>query len=100
MPQTVLDAMIASGINNQIQFNVATQAQRIATDVFDDDFESCLSKDYKDLEDDFKSYSTLTVANGQIRLTPGTKKKIKGFIQWTRDMINTSRDICPKLYLK
>jgi hypothetical protein len=90
--QTVLDAMIASGVNNLVLFNGTTAAERIATDIFDDDFESCLSKDFKDLEDDFKSYSTLTVANGQIRLTPGTKKKIKGFIQWTRDMINMSRD--------
>ena len=44
------------------------------------------------LDDDLKSYSTLTVAHGQIRLTPGIKKNIKAFIQWTRDQIRLGID--------
>ena len=44
-----------------------------------------MDKTFTALEDDFKSYSALTVTNGQIRLTPGTKRNVKAFIQWTRD---------------
>ena len=46
-----------------------------------------MDKTYVKLDADLKSYSTLTSAHGQIRLTPGHKKNIKTFNQWTRDQI-------------
>ena len=89
---TVLDAMILCGIDNHVQFNGHTAAQRIAADVFDDDFMSCIDKDISDLEDDLKSYSSLTIAQGQIRLTPGTKRNLRAFIQWSKDQIRTGEN--------
>ena len=86
-PFTVLDAMILSGINNGDLFNGLTPAQRMVTEIFDDDFDSCIDKTYKELEEDFKSLSSLTVALGRITLAPGVKRNVKAFIQWSRDQI-------------
>ena len=95
---TVLNAMILCGVNNSIQFNGATAAQRIVTEIFDDDFNSYMDKTIDDLNTDLKSYSSLTVANGQIRLTPGITKRIKAFIQWSRDMIRVGDDPATVVY--
>ena len=77
---TVLDAIVLCGVNHQIMFNRATAAERISTEIFDDDFSSCMDKSMKELDADLAMYSALTVANGQIRLTPGITKKIKAFM--------------------
>lgn len=66
--------------------------QRIAGDLFSDDFRSVMDKDWSEVTDDLKSYSTLTQTQGQIRLLPGVKKNLKAFIQWARDEIRMSRD--------
>lgn len=85
---TVHDAMVICGMaDGPPYFDKESQATRFASDVFDDDFESCMDKTITELEADMKSYAALTQANGQIRLTPGVKKRIKAFIQWSRDMI-------------
>ena len=89
---TIFDAMVACGVDNAIRFNGDTAAERIATEIFDNDFMSCLDKDVSELEDDFKTYSGLTVNQGQIRLHPGTKRHIKAFIQWTKDQYRTGLD--------
>ena len=39
---TVLDAMIACRVNNTNMWEGNTPAQRIAQDIFDDDFQSCI----------------------------------------------------------
>jgi hypothetical protein len=62
----VTHAMIACGIDNNVLFNGATQAQRIATEIFDDDHQSVMDKTINELQEDLKAYSSLTVANGQI----------------------------------
>ena len=89
---TVQDAMIACGIDNVTLFDGSPPTTRIATDLFDDDFTACMDKTYEDLDDDLKGYSILTQAQGQIRLTPGTKKNLKAFVQWTRDRIRLGQD--------
>ena len=89
---TVHDAMVACGVDNITQFHNQTSAQRIAEDVFDNDFMSCIDKDVSDLEEDLKTCSGVTVAQGQIRLLPGTKRHIKAFIQWAKDLIRTGQD--------
>ena len=89
---TIVDAMVACGVDNAVRFNGNTAAERIAAEVFDDDFMSCIDKDISDLEDDFKTYSVLTVNQGQIRLRPGIKRKIRGFIQWAKDQLRTGGD--------
>ena len=51
-----------------------------------------MDKTYIKLDDDLKSYSALTTAQGQSRLSTGHKKKIKAFIQWTRYHIRLGID--------
>ena len=79
---TVQDAIILCGVNDATSFNGATKIERIADDVFDDDFQSCMDKTIKELDEDLKSYSVLTIGNGQIRLAPGKKRNIRGLMQY------------------
>ena len=91
-PFTVTDAMIACGVDTTIIFNGSNKAERIAADVFDNDFRSCIDKTVTDLDDDLKDYSVLTVAQGQIRLNPSTKRKIRAFLQWCKDKFRLNED--------
>src|SRR5687768_10327824 len=85
-------AMILCGVSNAANGAHGSNATRIASDIFDDEFTSCLNKTFGDLNTDLKSYSNMTVNQGQIRLTPGMKNKIKAFIQWCRDEICLGRN--------
>ena len=89
---TVYDTMIAAGVNDTDNFNGQSSAERFAKDLFNNNFEDCMDKTFKDLGDDLKSFSTLTMAQGQIRLLPRIRKRIQAFIQWTRDEIRLGRD--------
>ena len=89
---TVQDAMIACSIDKVMMFDGSPTTTRISTDLFDDDFTACMDKTYEGLDDDLKGYSIFTQAQGQIRLTPGTKKNLKAFVQWTRDRIRLGQD--------
>ena len=44
-------------------------------------------KTFEEVDSNLKNYLVLTLANGQIRLTPGQKNNLKAFIQWSRDQI-------------
>ena len=88
----VVDAMVVCGVDNEGLFMDETQAQRLASDIFGDQFTSCLDITFKELDDYFKTYSDFTVAQGQIRIRPGIRKNIKAFIQWTRDELRLGRD--------
>jgi hypothetical protein len=82
--------MVVCGVNDEALFDGDTAAQRIATDLFGDDFVTCMDKSFTELDSEFKTYSDLTQNHltqnqGQIRLLPGTKRMIKAFIQWVRD---------------
>ena len=72
---TVLEVVIAIGIDNVALFEGQTQAKRIAEGIFEDDFESCIDKADSEIDNDLKMWSNLTLANGQIRLQPVQKKK-------------------------
>ena len=50
-----------------------------------------MDKTFDDLQDDMKSYSYLTTANGKIVLNPGVKKNIKCFMAWCKDEIRMGR---------
>ena len=95
---TILDALIACGVDNVALFMDETQAQRITGNIFDDSFATCKDITFKELEDHFKNYSELTVAQGQIRVRPGTRKNIKAFVQWTRDEFRLGRDPAQSLF--
>ena len=62
MANTVRMAITLCGINDVNMWHHETQAQRIARDVFSDDFAMCQDKMPKDLQEDFKSYTSLTQA--------------------------------------
>ena len=83
---TVRDAIALCGVNNIQVWNGRTKTQRIAAHIFNDDFESARDLDYDNVLDDFKSYSNLTVTNGQICLNTGSKRNIRAFIQWNKHM--------------
>jgi hypothetical protein len=89
---TVLDALIACGVDNVAHFMDQTPAARIADDIFDYLFMLCLDISFKELNDHFKTYSKLSAAQGQICIRPGTRKNIKAFVQWTRDEICLAHD--------
>ena len=91
-PLTLANAILDCGITDGVLFDGDTKASRIYTEIFDDNFTSCMYKTYVKLDDDLKSYSTLTTAHGQIRLIPSHKKNIKELIQWTRDNIRLGID--------
>eukprot|EP00978_Attheya_sp_CCMP212_P046992 scaffold421183_cov56-Attheya_sp.AAC.4 len=77
----------ACGINNVDLFDGATAAARMALDMFNNFFHSCMDKTFDEVDQDFKSYSSLTIAQGPIRLSPGIRTRVKAFLQWMRDEI-------------
>ena len=67
-------------------------AETIATEIFLDELQSALDVWDGYLADAFKTLSGLTVAQGQLRLLPAQKNRIKAFIQWVKDMVRTGID--------
>ena len=57
---TVLQALEACGVDNISMFNGETAAWSLSDEIFSNTFESCVDKNQNKLDDDFKSYSTLT----------------------------------------
>ena len=92
MAHTVYDAMVLCGIDDAARYHGDTACVRIVTEMFDDDFNSCMDKTMTEVDSDLKAWSTLTANQGQIRLSPGTKKKLKAFMQWCKDMIRVGQD--------
>ena len=91
-PFTVRDALIACGVPDAPAFNGLTPPSRISGAIFNDEFISVIDVSFEEVDVTLKAYFQLTLAQGQIRLDPLVKKRIKAFIQWVRDMIRTSQD--------
>lgn len=92
---TVTDALTLCGVlvdTANAVWNGMNAAERIAGEVFNDNFNTCVDISFSELEDSWKTYSSLTVNEGRIRLRAGTKVNIKAFVQWTRDQTRTSID--------
>ena len=81
MAHSVRDAMALCGLNNVNLFHGQTQAQRVASEVFGDDFHLCRDKTGDELKEDVKAYTSLTIAQGQIRFNPGVRKNLRAFLQ-------------------
>ena len=56
----ISDAMIACGVNDVGVFLGHTPVFRLATDIFGDDFTTCMDKTFAELDSDLKTYSDLT----------------------------------------
>jgi hypothetical protein len=97
-PSTVERAMSDCGVNNINLYEGNTQAQCMATDIFSDDFNTCIDKTNEELDEDFKDYSSLTIANGQIKLSPATKKNIRAFLQWTKHKLRINENPALELF--
>ena len=91
---SVHDAMVSCGVDDTAgnTHEGRTQATRVASDIFFDSYDTVAKKSMTHLENEFKTYANLTVANGKIPLNPGIKNRIKAFVQWTRDEIRLGRN--------
>ena len=87
MVHTVTKAMEQCGLDNVTQFQNRTNTQRIAEDLFGDDFYMCLDKTTDELDNDIKSFTTLRQDQGQIRIGLGEKMKSEAFMQWVRNKV-------------
>ena len=90
MANTVETALALCGVNadmNNIVFNGSTTSERIAEEIFDDSFSTFMDITFKELDNQWKSYAAMTLADGKIRLRPPTKSNIKALVQWVRDRI-------------
>ena len=56
--------MIAAGVNDADNFNGNSSAERLAEDIFDNDFVSYVDKSQADVEADLKSFSSLALVQG------------------------------------
>jgi hypothetical protein len=87
---TVYNALVACGVDNVALFLNETPATRLAEDIFDDLFETCKDLTFKELDDHFKTYSELTVQQGQIRVCPGVRKNIKACTTYQHKFLGIS----------
>ena len=93
MANTVTTALALCGVDrdtNNIIFNGSLTSGRIAEEIFEDNFDTFMDISYEELDDHWKTYAGLTVADGKIRLRPPTKSNIKALVQWVRDRIRMS----------
>ena len=82
---SVTDCMALCGIPNiPIEGGGPTLAERIASDLFMDDYDRAFGMTAEELKDDLKTLSQ--VAN-PIIVTPNTRMKILGFIEWTKQCL-------------
>ena len=62
----VVNTMVACGVDHDALFQDKTQAQRLATDIFGNQFTACLDVTFKELDKHFKTYTP----NGRSRTNP------------------------------
>ena len=95
---TLEDLLTVCGVPDDGLFNGATNANRIAHDIFNNDFDSCMDIMFDDFDQECKTYASLTVAQGQIPLRPGTKNNIKAMMQWCREKLLIGQDPATIIY--
>ena len=84
--------MLQCGVLNAPAFGGSTPAQRVASQIFIDSFDTTLSISIEEVNDAMTAFTKLTAANGRIPLQPGVKRRVTAFVQWARTMIQTGRD--------
>ena len=70
-----------SGVNDIIQFDTEISAKRMARDMLDNDFASFIDKTHDKNDLNLKTYTNLTVAQGQTRIQTGVKRGLKAVLQ-------------------
>ena len=92
---SIEDALILCGVSQTpgvVAVDRKSDAERMANEIFSNQFESCKDMSYKDITDDLKTYSTLTVNEGRIRLMVRMKKNIRALLQWVKDEFRYGRN--------
>ncbi|CAJ1948024.1 unnamed protein product [Cylindrotheca closterium] len=78
---TIYDAMILCQIPDTGNFQGQTDAQRMAEELFDNDFGTAMTKSIKQVNMDLATLASLTAVQGRI-----------AFVQWVRDEIRMGRN--------
>ena len=68
-------------------FNGQTPAQRVATEIFGDQFETMIDMTETSLTTGLTSFSTMPAAGGQLRMSPGVASGLNALINWTSHVI-------------
>ena len=61
---TVLAAVIQCGVLDVLPVAGLTQAAHVAGDIFGNQFSTCMDVTFKELDEHFKAYGELTIAQG------------------------------------
>ena len=92
---TITSAPILCGVISDTGgtiFDVLNASEKTANKVFNDNFNTCIDLKFFDRDKHWKSYGSLTVAEGRIRLIPRTKFNIRAFVHWLRYRIMMGGD--------
>ena len=87
MSENIMDALTTCGViadTTGLIVNGNNSVEMIAADEFNENFNTCVDIKFSELEDNWKTYSGLTVTEGRIRLILRTKVNIRTFVQWER----------------
>lgn len=80
---TVLEGIIRCGVSNALTPGINTSpAMRIATQIFADDFASCMDMTDLQIDASMKTFTGLTQAQGQVRVMPGVTRHLKAFTEF------------------
>ena len=90
--QTVHMGVALCGINDVNLFQGQTPAQRIATEMFADQFETMIDITETNVTTNLTLFLQMLAGGGRIRLSPGDKQALLSFIGWTRHMIRLGID--------
>ena len=65
LPVNIVRSLLtAADIDNVIQFDAETSAERMTRDMFDNDFASFIDKTHDKIDPGLKNYANLTIAQG------------------------------------
>ena len=95
---TVRQVMAQIGINDEVQHNGGTNAERVAREIFGDSFHTAVNMELEEINQSYKYFSGLTVASGKINISPIQKRRIKAFFQWCRSNHRMNRDSSAMTY--
>jgi hypothetical protein len=86
-PFTIEQAMIDCGVSENIIYDGDTQAERMSTDIFGDEFQTCMDKTNEELDDDFFNSS-----KWPNMIITGNKEEIRAFLQWVKHKYRMNED--------
>ncbi|CAJ1965755.1 unnamed protein product, partial [Cylindrotheca closterium] len=89
---TIYDAMILCQIPDTGNFQGQTDAQRMAEELFDNNFGTAMTKSIKQVNMDLATLASLTAVQGRIVSRPRAQDRIRAFVQWVRDEIRMGRN--------